>query len=212
MPSSSTDPGSGAPLQPLPGSPRQAGVPCTLASPVAPPDGPPLDLVKAAQAGTLSAQSELIHAYQARLAGFVYAMLGRAAPVDDLCQDIFIKMLRGLPHLHSPELFEPWLFRMARNACIDHTRREKWRHIFTPFDPATDDMPIPVDAEKRDRAEALLALLQRLHPRDRSILIMAQQGLSLAEMARTCASTTTAIKTRLHRARERLRKLYEKRA
>jgi len=169
------------------------------------------DLVRQAQAGNMSAQNDLIVAYQARLAGFVYAMLGHAAPVDDLCQDVLIKMLRGLPRLLDPGLFEPWFFRLARNACIDHTRRERWRRMFVFFDPATDDPPVFVDTEKRDRVEALLALLQRLSARDRTLLLMAQEGLSLAEMARATGTTTTTIKTRLHRARERLRELYEKR-
>ncbi|MBI5382240.1 MAG: sigma-70 family RNA polymerase sigma factor [Opitutae bacterium] len=169
------------------------------------------ELVRRAQAGNMSAQNALIVAYQARLAGFVYAMLGRAAPVDDLCQDVLIKMLKGLPRLLDPALFEPWLFRLARNACIDHTRRERWRRMFTFFDPATDDPPVFVDTDKRERIEALLALLQRLPARDRTLLLMAQEGLSLAEMARATGTTTTTIKTRLHRARERLRDLYAKR-
>lgn len=168
-------------------------------------------LVKRAQTGDMRAQNDLILAYQARIAGFVYAMLGRAAPVDDLSQDIFSKMLRGLPRLLDAKLFEAWLFRTARNQCIDHARREKWRRMFTLFDPATDDPPMEVNQDQRDRVDALMSLLQRLSARDRGLLLMAQEGLSLAEMAASTGTTTTTIKTRLHRARERLRNLYEKR-
>jgi RNA polymerase sigma-70 factor (ECF subfamily) len=168
-------------------------------------------LVKRAQGGNMRAQNDLIIAYQARIAGFVYAMLGRTAPVDDLSQDIFTKMIRGLPRLHDTKLFEAWLFRTARNQCIDHARREKWRRMFTLFDPATDDPPMEVDQDRKDRVDALMQLLQRLSARDRSLLLMAQEGLSLAEMAASTGTTTTTIKTRLHRARERLRELYEKR-
>ena len=190
---------------------RPALVECTARNMEKPDPTALTDLVRQAQAGNMSAQNDLIVAYQARLAGFVYAMLGHSAPVDDLCQDVLIKMLRGLPRLLEPSLFEPWFFRLARNACIDHTRRERWRRMFVFFDPATDDPPVFVDTKKRDRVEALLALLQRLSARDRTLLLMAQEGLSLAEMARATGTTTTTIKTRLHRARERLRELYEKR-
>ncbi|MFA5263000.1 MAG: sigma-70 family RNA polymerase sigma factor [Opitutaceae bacterium] len=169
-------------------------------------------LVQRAQKGELAAQNDLIIAYQSRVAGFVYAMLGRSAPVDDLCQDIFTKLVRGIPKLKDPALFEAWLFRMARNQCIDHARRERWRRMFTVFDPTTDDPAIEVDISQRDRVDALLLLLQRLSGRDRSLLLMAQEGLSLAEMARATGTTTTTIKTRLHRARERLRQLYAKRS
>ncbi len=169
-------------------------------------------LVEKAQAGDLRAQNDLIVAYQARVAGFVLAMMGREVPVDDLCQEIFTKMLRGLPRLLDRKLFEPWLFRLCRNQCIDHSRRERWRRMFTFFDPATNDPPEEVDQDRRDRVEALLVLLQRLPGRDRSLLLMAQEGLSLAEMAEATGTTTTTIKTRIHRARERLRQLYEKRS
>lgn len=168
-------------------------------------------LVRLAQTGDLRAQNDLIIAYQARVAGFVYAMLGRAAPVDDLCQDIFAKMLRAIARLNDATLFEAWLFRMARNQCIDYARKEKWRRMFTFFDPATDDPPMEVDVAQRERVDALLSLLQRLSARDRTLLLMAQEGLSLAEMAAATGTTTTTIKTRLHRARERLKELYEKR-
>jgi len=120
--------------------------------------------------------------------------------------------VRGIPNLKDPALFEAWLFRMARNQCIDHARRERWRRMFTFFDPATDDPPMEVDVSQRDRVDALLLLLQRLSTRDRSLLLMAQEGLSLAEMAKATGTTTTTIKTRLHRARERLRQLYAKRS
>jgi len=168
-------------------------------------------LVERARSGDLRAQNDLILAYQGRIAGFVYAMLGRAAPVDDLCQDIFAKMLRALGSLHDRALFEAWLFRLARNQCIDHTRRERWRRMFSLFDPATDDRPEEVDQDQRDRVDALLSLLQRMSARDRSLLLMAQEGLSMAEMAAATGTTPTTIKTRLHRARERLRELYAKR-
>lgn len=164
-----------------------------------------------AQKGDLSAQNDLVIAYQSRVAGFVFAMLGRYAPVDDLCQDIFTKMIRGISRLHDPTLFEAWLFRMARNQCIDHARRERWQRMFTFFDPATDDPPMEVDVAQKDRVDAIISLLQRLTARDRSLLLMAQEGLSLAEMAKATGTTTTTIKTRLHRARERLKQLYEKR-
>lgn len=168
-------------------------------------------LVQRAQNGELRAQNDLIVAYQARVAGFVYAMLGRGSPVDDLCQDIFTKMLKGIPKLHDRNLFEAWLFRLARNQCIDHARRERWRRMFTLFNPETDDQPVEVDQDQKDRVDALLSLLQRLSAKDRTLLLMAQEGLSLAEMATATGTTSTTIKTRLHRARERLRELYAKR-
>src|SRR4051812_37301639 len=81
-----------------------------------------VDLVRRAQRGVPDAQRDLIVAYQHRVAGFVYAIIGRSDAVEDLAQLVFIKMVRAVARLQAPEQFESWLFRLARNTCIDHLR------------------------------------------------------------------------------------------
>ena len=90
------------------------------------------ELVRRAQRGDESAQRELILAYQHRVAGFVYAMTNRSDYVEDLAQQVFIKMVRAIDRLQAPAQFESWLFRLARNTCIDQLRRQKLRRIFLP--------------------------------------------------------------------------------
>ena len=93
-------------------------------------------LVRRAQKGDEDAQRELIVSYQHRVAGFVYAMTGRGDYVEDLAQQVFIKMIRAIDRLQAPAQFESWLFRLARNTCIDQLRRQKLRRIFLPFGAA----------------------------------------------------------------------------
>jgi RNA polymerase sigma-70 factor (ECF subfamily) len=95
----------------------------------------PVELILRAQRGEPDAQRELIVAYQHRVAGFVYAIIGRSDSIEDIAQLIFIKMVRAIDRLQAPAQFESWLFRLARNTCIDHLRRQKLRRIFTPFAP-----------------------------------------------------------------------------
>ena len=85
------------------------------------------DLVRRAQKGDENAQRDIIVAYQHRVAGFVYAMTNRSDYVEDLSQQIFIKMVRAIDRLQAPAQFESWLFRLARNTCIDQLRRQKLR-------------------------------------------------------------------------------------
>jgi RNA polymerase sigma-70 factor, ECF subfamily len=168
------------------------------------------DLVREAQRGREAAQRELIGRYQQRMAGFAYAITGRSDSVEDLTQIIFIKMFRALGRLDDPERFEAWLFRLARNSCIDHLRREKWRRFFTPIETEHEETiaetNAPVDSAELD---ALRHALQQLKPKDRVLIALAQEGRSQTEMAAITHTTVSAIKARLHRAREQLRKIYE---
>src|ERR1041385_3146689 len=88
------------------------------------------DLVRRAQKGDEAAQRELIVSYQHRVAGFVYAMTGRSDYVEDLAQQVFIKMIRALDRLQAPAQFESWLFRLARHTCIAQPPRPKTRRVF----------------------------------------------------------------------------------
>jgi len=138
-------------------------------------------------------------------------MLGHSLRVDDLCQDVLIKMLRGLPRLLEPTLFEPWFFRLARQRLHrPHASRTLAADVRI-FDPATDDPPVFVDTKKRDRARRCCLVAAAVR-RDRTLLLMAQEGLSLAEDgARQPARRPPPSKPLASRERERLRELYEKR-
>ena len=64
--------------------------------------------MRRAQRGDEAAQRELILAYQHRVAGFVYAMTNRSDYVEDLSQQVFIKMVRAIDRLQAPAQFESW--------------------------------------------------------------------------------------------------------
>ncbi len=175
------------------------------------PETPPLaEIVREAQLGSEGAQRQLVVAYQSRVAGFIYTITGRSDSVEDLAQTVFIKMIRSLPKLDQPAQFEAWLFRMAKNACIDHLRRQRWQRFFSPLDAETHadvpETPTTVDSEELD---ALRHALAQLKPKDRALLALAQEGYSQNEMAETIGISVVALKARLHRAREQLRQHYE---
>lgn len=180
---------------------------CTRNDPSAPPDLGVL--VRRAQRGEPDAQRALITAYQRRVAGFVFAITSRSDSVEDLAQMVFIKMIRALDRLHDAAQFEAWLFRLARNACIDHLRRQRLRRIFTPFAAEHTDIPEPPGAVDTEELDALRHALSRLRPADRALLALAQEGRSQAEMAKITGTSVVVIKARLHRARERLREYYQ---
>lgn len=166
-------------------------------------------LVRRAQEGDEAAQRELIVSYQHRIAGFIYAMTSRSDYVEDLAQQVFIKMIRALDRLQAPAQFESWLFRLARNTCIDQLRRQKLRRIFLPFGDEHENIPEPPGSVGTEELDALRHALAQLRPQDRALLAMVQEGRNHAEIAETLATSVAAVKARLHRAREHLREHYQ---
>ena len=165
--------------------------------------------VRRAQRGDDAAMRELIVGYQRRIAGFIYAITGRSDSVEDLAQMVFVKMVRALSRLKAPEQFESWLFRLARNTCIDHLRRQKLRRIFTPFAPEHENLPEPEGSVDGEELDALRHALSQIRPKDRALLALVQEGRSHAEIASTLGTSVAAVKARLHRAREQLRQHYQ---
>src|ERR1700691_1873207 len=166
------------------------------------------DRVRRASRGDEAAMRELIVSYQHRVAGFTYAITGRSDSIEDIVQLVFVKMARALARLKDPEQFESWLFRLARNTCIDHLRRQKLRRMFIPFAQEHENVPEPAGAVDTEELDALRHALAQLRPKDRALLALVQEGRSHAEIAETFGTSVAAVKARLHRAREQLRQFY----
>ena len=161
-------------------------------------------LVDAAKRGDIGAQEQLVLHYQRRLAGFVFAITGSMESVEDLTQAVFIKVLLGLPKLADPAKFQPWLFRIARNVCLDHLRGEKWRARFTAYRVEHDEVPEPTKAvplEIEWLRDALLAL--PIKQRE-LVTLLQEEDFSYEELAQITNSTLSSVKSRLFRARETL--------
>ena len=69
----------------------------------------------------------LVRQYQSRVYGIAYALVGNAEDARDVSQDVFIRLYKKLNKCRDPEMFVPWMTRIARNAAIDFLRRRKAR-------------------------------------------------------------------------------------
>jgi RNA polymerase sigma-70 factor (ECF subfamily) len=169
-----------------------------------------LQLVLRAQAGEERAQEELIAAYQRRLGGFIYGMIPDPSQVDDLCQAVFVKMVLALPQLRDPERFEAWLFKMARNRCLSHLRREKFRRLFSPLSDDHHEVAAPPAAEAGADLLLLRAALREMPERERALLLQVQDRESdYRRLAAGMGIGVGALKTRVHRAKQALKERIE---
>ena len=172
------------------------------------------DLVVRARSGESSSQEALIQNYRRRLGGFIYGMLGDSSHVDDLTQAVFVRIFLSLDRLREPARFEAWLFKAARNACLSHLRRERFRRLFSPLSDRHEEVAAAVSSVETEPSEDLLRLraaLKTLPTRDRALLLLVQdRETGYEEIAAGYGITVGALKTRVHRAKALLRQRIER--
>ncbi len=145
---------------------------------------------------------------------FSLLVCGNPHDAEDVMQEALLKTYRHVKKIERPEAFRTWLFRTVRNFCLMKRRK----HVGEPSHLAPlDGAPMEVaDAADGPEAQALNAWLgQRLRaalaalaPVDRMIVLLREmEGLSTREVAEITHLSEDNVKTRLHRARGRLRDL-----
>jgi RNA polymerase sigma factor (sigma-70 family) len=155
-------------------------------------------LVVRCQLGERDAFGELVRAWHPAVERYVGRMLGGAD--DDVVQEIWLGVVRGLPKLRQPDRFAPWLFSIARRAVMNRLREAYGR----PEPPA--ELPPADESDAAVDRELLAGALAGLPPREREILVLFHlEDLALETCAQICGIPVGTVKSRLHRARAMLR-------
>lgn len=143
-----------------------------------------------------------------RIYAFVRTQVGNAADAEDVTAQVFINAYQAYDRF-EPRHSTPaaWLFRIARNATLDHFRaggrRERLRRTVEQQPVALED---PAEkAEERIRYRALLAHVARLPERHREVISLRHSGLSFEEVGGLMSCSEDAAKMLYHRALKALR-------
>jgi RNA polymerase sigma-70 factor (ECF subfamily) len=174
------------------------------------------DLVKAAAAGDRDAFDELVRRYQRPIVNLARAMTASDADVDDIAQEVFVRVWRSLAKFRGDSAFRTWLYGIALNVIRTHRgRRSKLRSLFwsAPADSEVD----PVE-EARDEGtgieqklmlrDAIDRALKRLPEELRGALVLRDvQGLEYREISEALGIPIGTVESRIFRARQRLRPL-----
>ena len=172
-------------------------------------------LVTAARRGDVQAFNHLVLTYQTLAYNVAYRMVRDPAVAADMTQDAFISAFRSIRRFRGGS-FKAWLLRIVTNACYDHFRVHQ-RRPTTPLDDMlidpdhsvimTDHKESPEDfAMRQDLGDAIQRRLDQLPPDQRITIILSDiQGLSYQEIARATDVSLGTVKSRLSRARARLR-------
>jgi RNA polymerase sigma-70 factor, ECF subfamily len=156
----------------------------------------------------------------ASLRGFVSRRMANPADVDDVLQQVFVQVHRGLASLRDEDRVHAWIYRTARNVIADHYRRPAQRRevpsggLAELSAAAGSERPQPSADEERsalsELAGCLRPLLETLPPADlQAITLVEIQGVTQAEAARRLGLSVSGMKSRVQRARQRLRGLVD---
>src|SRR5260221_12350351 len=110
------------------------------------------ELVKRAQQGDGAAFNQLVLAYRKRILGTIARLIGHPEDVEDVGQEVFLRLYFSLDQLRSAEVFEPWLYRLTSNAAYDYLRKQRRRMEFRMSDLSEQQVML-ADAMAGGKAE-----------------------------------------------------------
>ncbi|MBV8550943.1 MAG: sigma-70 family RNA polymerase sigma factor [Acidobacteriaceae bacterium] len=177
------------------------------------------ELIEKARGGDAPAFNQLVLAYRKRILGTISRLIGRPEDVEDVAQEVFVRLYYSLDQLRAPEVFEPWLYRLTINAAYDYLRRSKRRKESRMADLSDQQVTMAdslaggrretEDREKSRVREFMDALFRHVSEEDRLLLMLKEvEGLSLKELEEVYHVKENALKVRLFRARQRVLKAY----
>lgn len=147
-----------------------------------------------------------------RLRPFIARRVGAEADADDVLQEVLLRVHRGLPELRDEDRVGPWMFRIARNAIVDHLRVRSTR---TPASDETELESTAADTvDEQDAAQAVVRALASFiadlpSPYREAITLTELEGRTQREGAEMLGIGLSAMKSRVQRGREKLRAMLD---
>lgn len=181
------------------------------------------ELVRQAQNGTESAFEELVRRHQQRVFALVSGILRRQEDVEDVAQQVFLKVYLSLKKFDQRAAFSTWVYKITVNECWDYLRKKKVRPLVYESDLSEEqvsrldgivssDRPAQSSDHRAEVAELLDQLLEQLPEQDRQLLVLKEmEGFSVQELAAIFNLNANTVKVRLFRARGRIIEAYRHR-
>ena len=169
-------------------------------------------LMVAVAHGELAGMSEIYEHRHRALFRFFFRLTGRQAASEDLVHEVFLRMIRYRHTYEGSAGFEAWMYRIARNALTDRSRKHR---LETPADmgqleQVASGRPTALDALVKEQDLALLHRAMRALPDDkRELLVLSRfQGLSHEQIGRIVGCETGTVKVRVFRAMKAMGQIF----
>jgi RNA polymerase sigma-70 factor (ECF subfamily) len=171
------------------------------------------ELVARLRDGDPDALRLVVEQYQQRIFALIYGIVRDRHEVEDVAQEVFLKVFTRIHAFDGRSRFYTWLYRVAANAAKDHVKHRSRR----PSVPLSEEAPIPdgepgprAHAASLERRRAVRDAIAALPARYREVLTLRElEGFSYAEIAEVLDVSIGTVESRIHRARARLRQRLE---
>lgn len=165
-------------------------------------------------AGNDEAFVRLVRRYKRKVFGLAARFARDADDLDDICQDVFIKIYENLGKFRNDAPFEHWLGRITITTCYDALRSRKREKHHVPLDAVhyqiADSAPGAAEAAEQAR-ELLAGALAMLRPEERLVITLLElEEKSVREIAALTGWSEANVKVRAFRARQKLKSLLER--
>lgn len=168
------------------------------------------DLIRRIQAGDRQAFETLLDAYETRVYRLALRFTDNVSDAEDVTQDIFLGVYRGLAHFRGEAALGTWIYRVAMNHCLEYRRKRRLECV--PYDSdltliSQDWREDPVEsADKRELSAQVEAAIASLSPLHRDVVVLHElQGMTYQEVASALNVPVGTVKSRLSNAFRRLR-------
>ena len=160
--------------------------------------------------GDVSAFQILVKKHKEKVRNIIYLTMSNSNLVDDITQEVFITVYRKLKNFRYESQFTTWLYRITVNKCKDHLRKMNVRKIFSPIEDDEHIHYTGSSLEAEDISKLVMDAVLKLPARLRMPLLLKDiEGFSYQEIAETLQCEMGTVKSRIFRARERLKTILE---
>jgi RNA polymerase sigma-70 factor (ECF subfamily) len=171
------------------------------------------DVIEACRRGDPRAFEEVVRTTYRQVYTQALRLVGDRLEAEDVTQDAYLRVFRGLPGFRGDAHFETWLYRIVANSAMSHLRR-RGRFGDLLAEPEDPKREVPAETHVAEEAVDRQELANALHGLPlslRSVVVMKDvYGFSCLEIGEQIGISEGAVKVRLHRARKRLRdRLFE---
>ena len=178
------------------------------------------ELVQATLKGDPHAFEEIVERYQRLVFNIIYHYVGARDVVEDLAQEVFLKVFRSLETFDMRGPLKAWVSRITANTCLDELRRNRKQKVHTFTDLGSDDQSRIEDFFEQFTSKGLLTeqdvselfvllekLMGRLNDKDKMAFVLRElEGLSYSDIAQAMNTTEVAVRIRISRSKKRLQK------
>ena len=175
------------------------------------------ELLIRAKQNDMEAFEEIIKLYEKKICQTIYYMVKNESTVEDIAQEVFIKVYKNLSKFNEQSSLYTWIYRITMNACYDEIKKEKKVYHLSNYVDSDDgeeeieyeDENQNVDdiVERKLNKEILIKAIRTLNEEYRSLIVLRDiRGFSYWEISEMLNMKLGTVKSKISRAREALKK------